>query len=201
MSGVNSTRSTLPNLASAPISGYMKVSITVWIHAINSGMEIAAIWVGLSSHFVTKTFESEVSPVAASFIRVAVLMLALSPWARHLRGWACEATQISGVALVLVSATHFSEPRVASRRSSGRTTSAACLIFQRCRCDTRCEAMIGRPDADRKCPVCLQFSCGLARLMVGRSRPRQRDICWFARCPERRWSSREGHRHIDWCIA
>jgi drug/metabolite transporter (DMT)-like permease len=73
----------------------MKVSTTVWIHAINSGMEIAAIGVGLSSHFATKTFESEVSLVAASFIRVAVLMLALSPWARHLRGWAREATAVA----------------------------------------------------------------------------------------------------------
>ncbi|MCP3975994.1 MAG: EamA family transporter [bacterium] len=40
-------------------------------------------------------YNTTFSPFAASFMRVAVLMLALSPWARHLRGWAREATAVA----------------------------------------------------------------------------------------------------------
>ncbi len=58
-------------------------------------VSVAAVGFGLSPYFATKAFESGISPFAASFMRVAVLMLALSPWARHLRGWAREATAVA----------------------------------------------------------------------------------------------------------
>jgi drug/metabolite transporter (DMT)-like permease len=57
-----------------------------------------------------------------------------------------SSTQISGVALVLVAATHSAsrESRPDDRaagHSQQRVSGSG-----RCRCDTRCEAMIGRPD-------------------------------------------------------
>ncbi|MCP4226892.1 MAG: DMT family transporter [Actinomycetia bacterium] len=61
---------------------------------------VAAIGFGLSPYFATKAFESGISPFAASFMRVAVLMVALSPWAGHLRGWAREAATVAGAGAI-----------------------------------------------------------------------------------------------------
>lgn len=52
---------------------------------------ISAIGFGLSPYLATRAFDAGVSPESASFVRIALLMVVLSPFAPQMRGWRREA--------------------------------------------------------------------------------------------------------------
>lgn len=56
---------------------------------------ISAIGFGLSPYLGTRSFAAGVDPAAASFIRIAVLCVALSPFAGHLRAWKRESVIVA----------------------------------------------------------------------------------------------------------
>ena len=87
--------------AAAPTSTSGQVP-TIWGHQWLGpvAVSVAAAGFGLSPYFATKAFDSGITPFAASFMRVAMLMVAVSPWARGLRGWAREATMVASAGAV-----------------------------------------------------------------------------------------------------
>jgi drug/metabolite transporter (DMT)-like permease len=57
---------------------------------------VSAIGFGLSPLFATRAFAAGVSPISASFVRVAMMMLLLSPFAPRLAGWGRRAWVVAG---------------------------------------------------------------------------------------------------------
>ncbi|MFN3216608.1 MAG: DMT family transporter [Acidimicrobiales bacterium] len=59
-------------------------------------MVASAIGFGFSPLLATRAFAAGIDPVAASFLRIAVLLVVLAPWAPRLRGWRRESAIVFG---------------------------------------------------------------------------------------------------------
>jgi drug/metabolite transporter (DMT)-like permease len=57
---------------------------------------VAGVGFGLNPFFATKAFHAGVTPIAASFVRVLVVMVVLAPFAPKLRGWARQSLIMAG---------------------------------------------------------------------------------------------------------
>jgi drug/metabolite transporter (DMT)-like permease len=56
---------------------------------------VAAVGFGSSPLFATRAFDAGVSPISASFIRVLVMVIVLSPWAGQARRWPRESAMVA----------------------------------------------------------------------------------------------------------